>query len=227
MTTSGFLGIARRRWYVVALGIALLGGALHVVVSRPAVYWSQVDVVILAPKSARYPNVIEQTSESLIAMAGLIEREVNDVTEVPAAASAAVTLAGVGVRDGHSVTLPNSGGQWANSFSRPALDLQVVGPNERVVRQKLAALVDVVERRLAARQEADSIPQVTRITASSAPAEAKVFRLDGSRKKGAGAILLLGGALISIGTVGADRLLSARARRRRSLPKIYHLGRNA
>lgn len=224
MTTNDLCGILRRRWYVVVLGIALLAGALHVVASRPSVYSSQVDVVFLAPKSARYPNVIEQTSASLIAIAGLIEREVNKGVDVPATASAAVTLAGEGVRDGHAISLPNTGGQWASDFSRPVLDVQVVGPSEAVVRERLASLVNTVERRLAALQAADRIPQINRVTASSAPASATVFRLDGNRKKAAAAALLLGAGLISIGTVSADRLLNALARKRRQIRMIHQLG---
>lgn len=223
MTTTDLCGILRRRWYIVVLGFALLAGALHVVVSRPSVYWSQVDVVILAPKSVRYPNVIEQTSASLIAMAGLIEREVNKGVDTPATASASVTLAGEGVRDGHSITLPNTGGQWAANFDRPVVDVQVVGPSESAVRNKLASLVDTVEHRLAAIQAADQIPQITRITASSAPASATVFRLDGNRNKAAAATLLLGAGLIAVGAVGADRLLNALARRRRHIRKVHYL----
>lgn len=223
MTTSDLCGILRRRWYVVVLGLALLTGALHAVTSRPSVYSSQVDVVFLAPKSARYPNVIEQTSASLIAMAGLIEREVNKGVDTAATASAAVTLAGEGVRDGHAITLPNTGGQWAADFSRPVIDVQVVGPSEAVVRTRLASLVGTVEQRLAALQAADDIPRINRVMTSSAPASATVFRLDGNRKKAAAATLLLGAGLISIGAVGADRLLNALARKRRQIRMIHQL----
>ncbi|MET1039346.1 MAG: hypothetical protein ABW075_13810 [Aeromicrobium sp.] len=227
MTTTELCGILRRRWYVVVLGLALLVGALHVVVSRPGAYWTQVDVVILAPKSARFPNVIGQTSQSLIAMAGLLERDLNRGIERPAAASSSVTLAGLGVRQGHTVTLPNSGGQWANSFNRPVLDLQVIGPSETTVRAELDALVDRVHQRLAAIQAADRIPRGSRITASSSPASAAVFHLQGNRTKAIGATLLLGVVLIAVGTVGADRLLTARARHRRDVLALHLLGGSA
>lgn len=227
MTTSDLCGILRRRWYVALLGLALLAGTLHVVASRPGVYWTQVDVVILAPKSARYPNVIEQTSASLIAMAGLVEREVNRGVHAPATASAAVTLAGEGVRDGHTVTLPNSGGQWADNFNRPVVDVQVVGPSEASVRRRLDELVVRVERTLAERQEADGVPPVTQITASSAPTAAAVLHLQGHRRKAVAATLLLGAGLIGVGTVGADRLLTAHARRRRRARTLHLLGGHA
>ncbi|MET0447770.1 MAG: hypothetical protein ABWX74_12465 [Aeromicrobium sp.] len=227
MTTSELAGIMRRRWYVVALGVVLLAGALHVVASRPGVYWAQVDVVILAPKSTRFPNVIEQTSQSIIAMAGLVERDVNKGVEEPATASASASLAGMGVRDGYLVRLPNSGGQWANNFDRPVVDVQVVGPDETVVRARLVALVDDVERALAARQTADGVAPKNRITASSTPAAAPVFYMDGNPKKALLVTLLLGGGLISAGTVGADRLLTAHARRRRALVMVSRLGRIA
>lgn len=227
MTTNELVHILRRRWYVVALGVALLMGAVHHVATRPGVYWTQVDVVFLAPKSVRYPNVIEQTSQSVIAMAGLIEHEVNKGLKEPATASASTTLAGVGVRDGYSVRLPNSGGQWASNFDRPVVDVQVIGPSESGVRARLATLAGEVERTLAARQEADGIPPLNRITASSTPTAAPVFYLNGNPKKAILVTLLLGGGLISVGTVGADRLLTARARRRRTVVAIAGLGRAA
>ena len=227
MTTSELCTILRRRWAVVVLGLALLAGTLHVVASRPGVYWTQVDVVILAPKSTRYPNVIEQTSASLIAMAGLVEREVNQGVHAPATASASVTLAGEGVRDGHTITMPNSGGQWAADFSRPVIDVQVVGPTEAEVRRQLADLVSRVEQTLEDRQDADGIPPVSRITASSSPTAAAVLHLDGSRKKAMAATLLLGAALICVAAVVVDRLLGARRRRRGTVHTLHPLGGNA
>ena len=227
MTTHDLSVILRRRWYVVVLGLALLAGTLHVVASRPGVYWTQVDVVVLAPKSARYPNVIEQTSASLIAMAGLVERDVNGGAHPPATASAAVTLAGEGVRDGYSITMPNGGGQWANDFSRPVIDVQVVGPSEATVRRRLAVLVGRIERTLDERQATDQVPPVNRITASSSPTAAAVLHLEGSTKKAMAVTLLLGGALIPVATVGADRLLANRTRRVRLVRAPHPLGGNA
>jgi hypothetical protein len=227
MTTSELCRILRRRWAVVVLGLALLAGTLHVVAARPGVYWTQVDVVILAPKSTRYPNVIEQTSTSLIAMAGLVEREVNQGAHAPVTASASVTLAGEGVRDGHTITMPNTGGQWADDFSRPVIDVQVVGPSEAEVRHQLADLVDRVEQTLDDRQDADGIPQVSRITASSSPTAAAVLHLQGSRKKAIAATLLLGSAMICVAAVGVDQLLGTRRRRRAAVRTSHPLGGNA
>lgn len=227
MTTNDLCGILRRRWYVVVLGLALLAGSVHVVASRAGVYWTQVDVVLLAPKSERYPNVIEQTSSGVIAMAGLVEREINRGVHAPATASASVTLAGEGVRRGYSITMPNGGGQWADDFDRPVLDVQVVGESESEVRRRIAELTDLVAHTLAARQAADGVPQVNRITASSSPASPVVLRLEGSHKKAIVATLLLGGALTCVGAVAVDRLLSSRARRRRHVHALHPVGGNA
>ncbi|AWB91426.1 hypothetical protein C3E78_03880 [Aeromicrobium chenweiae] len=210
----GILRIMRRRWYVVAIGLALLAGAVHHAASRPGVYWSQADVVILLPQSARYPNVIEQSSQSLIAMAGVIERDVNRGAAASATSSAGVTLAGEGIRDGHAIKLPNNGGQWATNFDRPALEVQVVGPDRAAVEAQMSALLDKVRNTLTARQDALDVPQVTRITASVAPATPPVFHLDGSPAKAVAATLVLGGGLIPTAAVAVDRQLLARSRRR-------------
>lgn len=227
MTTNELAGILRQRWYVALFGLALLGVALAYVSSRPGVYWAQTDVVILAPKSARYPNVIEQTSQSLISMAGLIERDVNKGIVAPATSTSSVTLAGEGVRDGHSIKLPNDGGQWANNFDRPVVDIQVVGPDPTAVKEKLSSLVDVVADELKDRQDAQDVPLGSRITASSSPSEPAVFYLRGSQKKALGVTLVLGAGLISLSTVGVDRFLNARSRRRRDLAATTHGGATA
>lgn len=216
MTTIQVLSIMRRRWYVVILGLVLLAAAVHITASRPGVYWSQADVVILAPKSERYPNTIEQSSQSLVAMAGLVERDVNRGRTTTATSSAGVSLAGEGVRDGDAIKLPNGGGQWATNFDRPVLDIQVVGPDRAAVEAHMSSRVEDVIQALDARQDSLHVPEVTRITASVTPSTPQVFYLNGSPLKAVGAILLLGAGLIPTAAVLVDRLLNhSRSRRRR------------
>lgn len=224
MTTSEFLGIMRQRWYVVLAGLVIVAGSIAYVSSRAGVYWTQVDVVVLAPKSARYPNVIRDTSQSLISMAGLIERDLNKGITPPATASSSVTLVNEGVSEGYSISLPNSGGQWANNFDRAVLDVQVVGPSAEKVRVELRELVAMIDNNLKQRQVADGVDNRDFITTSSAPSAAALFYFNGERSHAFAAILLLGGTLIPVSSVGADRLLRANARRRRKSVIISRAG---
>ena len=140
MTVGDVLAACVRRWPVTLFGLALVGVVLTFLLRATGVYWTQADVVFLSPASDRFPNALRTTSQSLIAMAGVTEREVNRQSPAPAtaAASASVTIVDEGVRDGARIRLPNSGGQLANNFDRPVLDVQAVGPTP----ERAAALFD-------------------------------------------------------------------------------------
>ena len=75
MTTRLLLVILARRWAVALVGLVLTMGALVHVEQSHGLYWSQVDVVFLAPASARTPNRIEETTGSVIALAGVVATE--------------------------------------------------------------------------------------------------------------------------------------------------------
>ncbi len=102
--------VLARRWYVVVIGLLVTTTGVAFVNGRTGVYWAQTDVVFLAPKSDRYPNSINQTSGSVIAMAGLVANQLDGNDERSATSSAGATLAGSGVREGIQVRVPNSGG---------------------------------------------------------------------------------------------------------------------
>lgn len=104
-----------------------------------SVYAARVQVWFIAPKSTNNPNGLQISPDSLVMTAGAVRRMVTD-TDPPRTSSPDVPLSGQGVRDGFSVTLPNSGGQWVNQFANPYLDVQAVGPT--------AAGVLATERRL-------------------------------------------------------------------------------
>lgn len=210
--TTGMLGsILLRRWFIVAFVLIITAAAMVHVYRKAGVYWAQVDVVFLIPKSARYPNTILDTSASAISMAGLVAEDVNRGVDLPATASSGTTLVGEGVRDGWAVRLPNSGGQWAWDFERPVLDVEVVGADPKPVKAKLLRLIATIEADLHQRQADEGARQSDFITASSAPSKAVVYEFHGHRSRALGATLLLGllGALLS--AVGFDRLMERRS----------------
>src|SRR4029453_4655089 len=53
---GGLLRRGFRRWYRMLLGAAITVGALYLTTHRPGVYWTQFDVVVLAPVDSSYPN---------------------------------------------------------------------------------------------------------------------------------------------------------------------------
>src|SRR6476646_8847765 len=105
-----------RRWYVLALGLLLTIGAVGYVNVAPGVYWSEARVVLLGPPSPARPNKLDSSSGSLIATAGVVEREMSSTRKSIPAISNDVTLVDQGVYDGEQVRMPNYGGQWATNF---------------------------------------------------------------------------------------------------------------
>lgn len=210
------LAVLARRWYVAGVGLLLTAALAAHVHAQTGLFWAQTDLVFLQPQSARYPNSIEVTSNSVIATAGLVATMLNGADARPSTASAGTSLAGEGVTTGYAVRMPDSGGQWAHNFTRPVLDIQVIGADQAKVTQIRDGLITRVGRILDQLQDADGVRQHDRITVSAAPGSIQIFRLQGKPMWAAGAALGVG-----IGcTLGAitwlDRLLLARRRRRNS-----------
>ena len=215
MTSADLVAVLLRRWYVVLAGFALTAAAVYAFASSPGVYSTQADVLFLAPKSAKFPNPIESSSESLIATAGLVARIANSGSADPPTASSGVPLTGEGIRKGYSIRLPNSGGQWANNFDRPVLVVQVAGPSEEWVRSTLATQIGVIDRSLFTLQKSEGVAKENFIITSSAPRQAKVEYLKGDPKRAIAAMMLLSSVLTALAAIGFDRIAP---QRRQSLP---------
>ena len=212
MTVMGVLLAARRRWWVVVVGLLATALACAAVGRAPGSYWTQVDVVFLAPASARYPNALEVTSQSVIATAGVVSHRVDDGADVTQLASSGTSLVGLGVREGQAVRLPNSGGQWAENFERPVLDVQVVGPTAADVQQRAVALLERIELALADLQDEAGVEPASRIVIDLAP-RVPVVQHIGARSTRATAVSLALGLLLTLAAVlTADKRLGARPR---------------
>ena len=145
----------------------------------------------------------------MVATAGLVERLVNEGAQPPAT-SDMVTLLGRGVRDGTSVVLPDSGGQWAQNFDRPVLVVEVTGPSADDVAARLSAAVGEVEWTLERIQVEEGVRPRDRITTSMVPAEPRVRVEQGHRGAALGMTLLLGLLLTAVSAVSVDRLARTR-----------------
>lgn len=214
MTVGDVLAACVRRWPVTLFGLALVGVVLTFLLRATGVYWTQADVVFLSPASDRFPNPLGTTSQSLIAMAGVTEREVNRQSPAPAtaAASASVTIVDEGVRDGARIRLPNSGGQWANNFDRPVLDVQAVGPTPERAAALFDAAVERVRSSVYLRQRALGVEDVNMIHLTVAPSATNIFYADGERKRAIPVAVLLGAGLTMAAATLADQWAVRRRR---------------
>ena len=194
----GRRGSARWTALLIIFGLVLSGGLFIVSHGRPGVFWTRVQVHFVAPKSARYPNVLTVSSASLISTAAVVAQKVDPYGDTNRMASESVTLADQGIRRGWSVTLPNSGGHWSNTFSEPWLDVEAVGPNSSDVLATVKTLVSRVVVTLHSLQQASNVKPENYITTDVSPADYPVYMQQGSAKRVYVMVLLLGFMLAAV-----------------------------
>lgn len=211
-----------RRWYVTVPGIALSLFVAMSTLSRPPLYWTQTDTYLLAPISHRFPNSMTSSSEALIATAGVVVADVQGRSPVPPTASPNAHLTGLGVRSGFLLRVPDMGGQWEHSFTRPVISVEAIGSDPTAVANQAADLIDRIRADLAARQQADRVPVRDRMTATLAPTATQVFDMSGQPARGAAVTLLLGLWATLIAAATADFLLPRLRARLRARRRARH-----
>ena len=216
MTASTILGILLRRWYMVALGLALSMAALGAIRSSEPVFWTEADVTFLAPEREPAYWISGGSAMTLTEFADIVRRRVNQEAPSIDLALTRGTLYGAGVQKGFSVTLPANGGQWNKTFSQPVLKVQVVDTSAERVNQVLAGVLDHINDATIRLQNEASV-KADLISTQTTPSQAEVIFGGGTpvtRIKGAVVWAGLSLALTSLLTLYADRIL---ARRRQNL----------
>jgi len=209
-----------RRWPVVLAGMIVTAAAGILAVQQDGTYWSRTNLVFLAPSSTLFPNSLKTSSEDLIITAGLVAKRINGPDTVVKYASPDVTM--IGTPDSGSsywLRLPDSGGQWAPSFSDQFLILEVRAPS----REEVAAIQDKVVARvrseLNAMQREQGVAPVNDITLTVTPRPATIYHVTGSRLRALGMIAAVGTGI----TVAVVVALEIRARRGQLLPDVRAL----
>ncbi|GCD91330.1 hypothetical protein [Nocardioides sp. LS1] len=227
MTSTDVLLTLLRRWYLVVPGLVLSAVCAVLVMSRPGVYTTEVQVILVGPKGALAEGTsLVSPEESLIAMAGLVEREVNAGVPPEAATSEGVPLEGRGVRDGTLISLPNAGGQWNYNYVSPILSVQVVGPTPDDVVARRTSAVARIDRTLYDLQAADGIGPSRMISSRVVPQDPPVLLANGRPTRAAAGILLIGLVVVTSLTLLADRALLGRRSRRSRRVAVAATARN-
>ena len=209
MTIWDITRVLLRYWAVVLLGAICTAGAGLMAISGDGVYFTRTELAFLAPTSTPNPNALRTQSEDVIDTAGVVAKRVMGPGNVTKFASPDVTLVGLGIRDGWSINLPDTGGQWATNFATQKLILDVVGPTKEVVAGRQDELVRQVQRELLKLQEDAGVAPVNRITVLPAPESTVIYHVRGNRPRALAMTAFLGmGVTITI-------VLAAERRRRR------------
>lgn len=210
MTLWDLVRAALRRWTVLVAGALVTLGLMYSTTLDDGVFWSRMQVVFLAPPSAAYPNALRTTSEDLIITAGVVAKTVSGPDKVTKYASPDATLVGEGVRDGWSIRLPDTGGQWATHFAEQVLYVEVVAATAEEVEARQGEIIAQIVAELDRIQRDAGVAPVNDITVTVAPESTVVHQVRGSRARSVG----MAGVLGVCATFAVIAVLEARARRR-------------
>lgn len=212
MTMRDLVRACWRWWPVVLTGAIVTAGVGSVAISDDGVYYTRTELVFLAPASAALPNAVRTQSDSIIVTAGAVGRAVTGAAELPKFASHDVTLVGTGVRDGWSLRLPDTGGQWATNFATQRLVLEIVGPTRERVAARQQQLTDEVTSTVRALQSDQGAASADLITALATPESTVIFHMTGNRPRALLMTAALGMGVTAACVVMLERRRAARDR---------------
>jgi hypothetical protein len=207
MTTRTVLRAVLARWPLTLVGLALTAVGIHHVSSAPSPYYGQVAVHFLAPPSDRDPNQIQTETLSLIQTAGIIKAIVNDGSYAPGE-SLALTLRTTG--EASSISMPDSGSQWIQIFSKPVLMVEATGHDPETVMSRIDESRARIRATLEEFQDQDQVDAHNRITVADAPEEPVISHEVGAPRRAMAGTALLGLALTVWLVCEADRWLRRR-----------------
>jgi hypothetical protein len=167
------------------------------------VYWADVEVGFLPPASSVNPNILAISPSSLVITAGAVQKIVAD-SSIPRVTDATTSLASQGLRHGWSVTLPNTGGQWASNFTDPFLLVQAVGSSPDEVTATVTMLARRINDALLTLERQAHVDKYNMITTQMSPPSGPQLNYQGgSRKRAAVAtfVLGLGATVVVLGLV--------------------------
>lgn len=215
MTTSRFLRLAWRRWYLALFGIVVTAVAVYLVVLRaPVVYWSHSTMTLLQPD----PNPLRAEGSYMTGAASAMVIRANGGVAQTKTASPETTLYGEGILEGSRVRIRDVGRQWTTSIPDPIIDVEVIGQDPAEVESQMHDLLGHLEADLVAMQDDLGVGSANRIISQVAPDPPALVQIDASsRIRALGAALVLGAVATGLLLYVSDRVrpLELPTRRRR------------
>lgn len=157
MSTDAVIARLLRSWFVVAIGMTATAAFIAYLMAVQPLYYASSEITLSTPGTS---------PDQVIAFAQAVESVVNEGRRTVRFASPDAPLYGMGVREGSSVALPDSGGQWQTSYSRPVLSVEVVAESPERLMRIYADVVDQVEAAVASLQAGQQVGSDAMIVAS-------------------------------------------------------------
>ncbi|MEL4505650.1 hypothetical protein AAEX63_11445 [Luteococcus sp. H138] len=211
MTSVEFLKLCVRRWYVLALGLAITAAVTLLATGPNTVYYTRTTVNVLAPDRGKVRIVGFHSADS-IAIAHLLAARVNNGVHTPLASDPDATLYSLGIRRGTHAQVRNIGGQWLSQVEEPVVDVQVVDPDRSMVEKNLGEQVANLQAELTAVEKQLKVPDGENIELQMNPEHPVIHEIVTPRSR-AQAGYGLGGLALSLWAAWAfDRAVASRRR---------------
>ena len=213
MTIRDIFSAMLRHWYI-PLGLLACAALVTVMLVRDGgIYTTSTVVSLMRPDSTSLSPSNGTNDSSVIAFAGSVVLETNNGHPPAGYSMQDAPYYGAGIREGVLVELANSGNQWASTFDKAEVQIQIVGRTRDWVESRQKEAVGKVLSIVESRQSAAAVAPQNRIVASVVPLTAQIEYISASRSSqlAAGTAMLAVAIILGAwGSVIVDRLPSRR-----------------
>jgi hypothetical protein len=210
VTLHDLIAVVRARWYVVLAVLVLAAGAGVLFARDGGLYTTRTVVAFVVPNDGPWDGGGSR-EDGVIALALAVAEQAGEGRGSVDYAAADAPFFGAGIRQGVSIGLPDTGGQWEASYARAAINIDVVSPDRAWVVEQQQSLIAAVQDATVAYQS--GLGSAGRVRAEVEQLTMTIEHVQPSRTSQLLAIAALAGAGLILGCGAAvmwDRRLSAR-----------------
>lgn len=203
-----------RRWYLVLAVILCMLPVLYSATISTGVYYARAEFLFLPPPSKVGGNVLHSEAVTTVMYAAIVERRFNGNDGGQPLRTTDAPLYSTGLRNGYSVFLPNSGGQWQMSFGDPKLVIEVVAEDGGTVEKEMSRITGELQKLSSDPQQSIGVTPEALITTELSPAQPVAMHVGIRRSRALAALAGLTIALaLGLPLVG-DRVITGFSHRR-------------
>lgn len=205
------LTVARRRWWVLAVGVLATMAVSAVLIAPRPLYATKNEVLLVRGSTTPDLAYLWGSGEDLVPFTEAIEFRLNGPTVRLNSMDASPS--GIGIRDGVRIQMENLGNQWSESFKRPVLVVEAVAdsPEEAIALRHDA--LQRIEAVLLETQQSYGVSPDAMTKSVTIPADSRlsyVGQTNGGRLRALAAAAALGLALTVRAALVVDRSLNRR-----------------